>query len=101
MCLDINNDVRVSQCMSNSVASCIVTGGTHSQIRLLCLMHTVLALMLFVKDLMLKSSEFGFRSSMQEGVHNLLLIFATSSPRECQLCVEVLLYDRSTNFVHI
>jgi hypothetical protein len=68
--------------MSNSVASCVVTGGTHRQVRLLCLMYTLLVRMLFVKDLMLKSYELGFRSNMQEGVHNLLLIFATSSPRE-------------------
>jgi len=31
---------------------------------------------------MLKSFELGFRSSVQEGVHNLLLIFETCSVRE-------------------
>jgi hypothetical protein len=46
-------------------------------------MYTVLVFMLFVEYyLMLKSYELYFRSSMQEGVYNLLLIFETSSMRE-------------------
>ena len=46
-------------------------------------MYTVLFLMPFVEYyLMPNSYELGFRSSMQEGVLNLLLIFETSSMRE-------------------
>jgi hypothetical protein len=68
---------------SHSVDSCIVTGGTHRHIREWCLMYTVLVVMLFVECyFLLKSYELGFRSRMQEGVHNLLLIFETSSVTE-------------------